>query len=97
MKEEVDISMVSSLKDLYQKRKAALKFLLAFRALKSKSRSKKFQWGSVFQKNRRQLSDNTSIENRTEVSRRSLQLASESYKTAMQHCNLGDILIVEQC
>ena len=98
MKEEIDKSMVSSLKLLMQKRRSALKILAAFREWKTKTT--KFKWTRLFLKHSKHGNSwpkDTTVVKKREVSRRSLQLASESYKFMIENPDLEDIIVVEQC
>ena len=73
--------MALSLKSLLQQRAAALKILAAFRDWKA--RQSAFTWSSVFMKDSKGESifpRIASIVKKKQVSNRSLQLATESYK-----------------
>lgn len=95
VKEEVDISMLSTLKSLQKQRRVALKILAAFRwkkknSLTLRSKSKAFGRENIFKRN-------PCNEKKKQISCRALQLASESYKHVVENCDLGNIIIVEQC
>ena len=99
MKEEVNATIMASLKYLLHQRRAARKIIAAFRHWRKMTKPS-FTWNSVMMDDsscNSIIKRLTSIKRKKQVSARSLQLASESYKHMFENCELGDIIIVEQC
>ena len=101
VKEEVDASILEMLKVHRIEHRAALKIQAFFRNDSVKQKESIRKSGNITRMvdffSIRKSSNEESKNDETKVSRRSLELASESYQAMIENSSICDVFIIEQC